>query len=193
MRKASSIRPRLAYEVDRLDCTTSICFSDARRRRSKESILLIQGNLAATYQFLGRDEEALRLWQDVYSKRLKLMGEEHVKTLLAATNYAAILIDLKRFEEAKLLLRKRIPAARRVLGESHVVMLWMRRNYAEALCRVDGATLDDVREAVNTLEETERTARRVLGGAHPDVAAFEKTLRNARADLRARETPGDDA
>ena len=116
------------------------------------------------------------------------MGEEHVKTLLAATNYAAILIDLKRFEEAKLLLRKRIPAARRVLGESHVVMLWMRRNYAEALCRVDGATLDDVREAVNTLEETERTARRVLGGAHPDVAAFEKTLRNARADLRARET-----
>ena len=33
--------------------------------------------------------------------------------------------------------------------------------------RDDGATLDDLREAVTTLEETERTARRVLGGAHP--------------------------
>ena len=154
----------------------------------EESILLIQGNLAATYQFLGRDEEALRLWQNVYSRRLKLIGEEHVKTLLAATNYAAILIDLKRFEEAKLLLRKRLPAARRVLGESHMIMLWLRRNYAITLCRVDGATLDDVREAVNTLEETERTARRVLGGAHPDAAVFEKSLQNARAALRACET-----
>ena len=117
------------------------------------------------------------------------MGEEHVKTLLAATNYAAILIDLKRFEEAKLLLRKRIPAARRVLGESHVVMLWMRRNYAEALCRVDGATLDDVREAVNTLEETERTARRVLGGAHPTTLNIEDELQDARDALHARGLP----
>ena len=31
----------------------------------------------------------------------------------------------------------------------------------------DGATLDDLREAVTTLEDTERIARRVLGGAHP--------------------------
>ena len=156
---------------------------------SEATILITQSNLAATYQYLGRDEEALRLWQDVYSKRLKLMGEEHVKTLLAATNYAAILIDLKRFEEAKLLLRKRIPAARRVLGESHVVMLWMRRNYAEALCRVDGATLDDVREAVNTLEETERTARRVLGDAHPHTVGLEDELQAARDALYARGLP----
>ena len=30
-----------------------------------------------------------------------------------------------------------------------------------------GATLDDLREAVTTLEDAERIARRVLGGAHP--------------------------
>ena len=35
------------------------------------------------------------------------------------------------------------------------------------LCRVDGATLDDLRKAMTMLEETERIARRVLGGAHP--------------------------
>ena len=29
------------------------------------------------------------------------------------------------------------------------------------------ATLDDLREAVATLEDAERIARRVLGGAHP--------------------------
>ena len=66
-----------------------------------------------------------------------------------------------------------------------MIMLWLRRNYAIALCRVDGATLDDVREAVNTLEETERTALRVLGGAHPHVEGMEEDLQSARAALRA--------
>ena len=51
----------------------------------------------------------------------------------------------------------------------------------------DDATLDDVCEAVETLEETERTARRVFGGAHPLVVDFERTLRDARAALAARE------
>ena len=52
----------------------------------------------------------------------------------------------------------------------------------------DGATLEDLREAVNFNEETMRTARRVLGGAHPHVADIERTLRNSRVVLRARET-----
>ena len=40
---------------------------------------------------------------------------------------------------------------------------------------------------MTTLEETERIARRVLGGAHPDTAAIEGNLRNARTMLRRRE------
>ena len=52
-----------------------------------------------------------------------------------------------------------------------------------------GATLDDLREGVTTLEDTERTARRVLGGAHPTTTGIENTLQYARAALRARETP----
>ena len=51
------------------------------------------------------------------------------------------------------------------------------------------ATLDDIREAVSTLEDAGRTARRVLGGSHPLTKNIEGTLQNARAALRARETP----
>ena len=51
------------------------------------------------------------------------------------------------------------------------------------------ATLDGLREAVATYEETTRTARRVLGGAHPTTQGVEAELQNARAALRARETP----
>ena len=56
--------------------------------------------------------------------------------------------------------------------------------------RDHGATLDDLRESVETLEDTERTARRVFGGAHPNVRFMEGALQQARTVLRARETPG---
>ena len=61
--------------------------------------------------------------------------------------------------------------------------------YATALYRDPCATFDDLREAVAELEETERTARRVLGGTHPLTMVIERALQNARAALRARETP----
>jgi len=61
--------------------------------------------------------------------------------------------------------------------------------YAEVLYRNTGATLDDLREAVTTLEDAERIARRVFGGAHPITEGIEYELRDARAVLRARETP----
>ena len=51
----------------------------------------------------------------------------------------------------------------------------------------DGATLDDLREAVTTLEETARIARRMLGSAHPVVRSIEHHLPISRAMLRARE------
>ena len=63
----------------------------------------------------------------------------------------------------------------------------MRLKYARALHEDDGATLDDLREAVTSIADTERIARRVLGGAHPVTEEIEGDLENARAELRARE------
>ena len=57
-----------------------------------------------------------------------------------------------------------------------------------ALYKNEAATLDDLSEAVTTLEDTERLARRVLGGGHPFVTGIERSLRNAREALRARES-----
>jgi len=106
-----------------------------------------------------------------------------------AFNYVTLLNVLNSFEEAKSLMRKTIPKARRIFGENGIDTLKMRVVYAQSLYKDDGATLDDLREAVNTLEEFEPTARRVLGGAHPLVVDMERSLRDARATLCARETP----
>ena len=59
----------------------------------------------------------------------------------------------------------------------------MRWCYATALIMADGSTLDDFREALNTLEDIEPTARRVFGGAHPLTFSIEDALREARAAL----------
>ena len=156
---------------------------------SDYDILGTQGNLANAYQALGRKEQALSTRREVYSGRLRLQGEEHIETCLAAENYALSLIFLKRHTEAKSVLRKTIPVVQRVRGKNDLVTLKMRWCLAMALYTDPGATLDELREAVNTLAETEPSVRRVLGGAHPHTVGIEQSLRESRAALRARETP----
>ena len=79
---------------------------------------------------------------------------------------------------------------RRVHGEDRRLTLKMRWTYAQSLYEDPSATLDDFREAVTTLEEIERIARRVFGGAHPLTADIEEDLRKLREImLAARQTP----
>ena len=65
----------------------------------------------------------------------------------------------------------------------------MRSNYAEALYKADGATLDDLRETVETLEDSERISQRVLGSSHPYTLEIERHLSEWRAALRAEAVP----
>jgi hypothetical protein len=129
----------------------------------------------------------LPLRRDTYSGLLKIRGEGHPETVGEANNYAILLLSLKRYAEAKSLLRKTIPVARGSHGENHDDLLRTRGIYANALLNDPGATLDDLREAVKTLEEMAPIARRVLGSAHPTVRSTEMGLRVARDALRARE------
>ena len=68
-------------------------------------------------------------------------------------------------------------------------MFRLKWNYATALSVDMNATLDDLREAITTFEDIARTARRVLGAAHPLTTGIEEQLQNVRAALRAHETP----
>ena len=154
---------------------------------SEEDILIVQSNIASLYIDIGRRKQALVMRRDVYSGYLKLLGEEHGTTLMVSYNYADSLVNLKHFEEAKPLLHKIMPLAQRVLGESHDTTLRMKWTYADALYTDPSATIDDLREAVATLEETARTAGRVLGGAHPLTEGIEESLWESRAVEARRE------
>ena len=62
----------------------------------------------------------------------------------------------------------------------------MRGCYGQSLYEDGDATLDDLREAVTTLEETARIAWRTFGVAHPLTARIAQCLHTARAALRLR-------
>ena len=152
----------------------------------EQNLLIVQGNLATTYKVLGRIDEATRMLRDVYSGYCRLEGEDGRESLSSAYNYTNCLFELQRFEEAKVLMSKAMPIARRVIGDNDRLTLRIRWFYAMALhWSCDSTTLDDLRLAETTLEETARTARRVLGGAHPLTEGIEEDLRDAQA-LRAR-------
>jgi tetratricopeptide (TPR) repeat protein len=154
---------------------------------SEYELLVVQSNLGNTYHSLGRLEEANRMLRDVYSGQMKLTGEEHPRTLVAALNYAVSLKNLDRFKEARALMRKTVPLARRVRGEGSDLTLSLRANYAVALYEDPASTLTDLREAETTLEEAARIARRVFGGAHPLTVDIERHLPASRAALAARD------
>ena len=181
------------YEATRYEDALPVMEAELSMKRrhgaSERDILVAQSNLAGTYSALGRHQDSLRIKRDAYSGCVRLLGEEHEKTLLVANNHASTLVEAERFEEARVLIRRTIPVARRTLGESHDLTLRMTWNYAGALCNDPGATLEDLREAVATLEDGERLARRVFGGAHPLTSQIGRDLQNLRAALAAGETP----
>ena len=84
-------------------------------------------------------------------------------------------------------MHKTIPAAQRVLGDNDRLTLKARWFYAQTLFLDSAATLDDLREAVTTVDDLTRTARRVFGGTHPLTVDIGRDVRDARAALRARE------
>ena len=80
-----------------------------------------------------------------------------------------------------------MPVARRFLADNHRLTLRMRWNYAMVLFKAPSATLDDLREAVNTLEDATRIARRVLGGAHPVATEIHYASQDAQLTLLDRQ------
>ena len=62
----------------------------------------------------------------------------------------------------------------------------MRWLYANALHEDPGATLDDLREAVTTLESVTLSWKRIFGQSHPETPSVQKALASARKALAAR-------
>ena len=90
------------------------------------------------------------------AEETKLRWHASVHDHVLALALSKSLLDAKRFTEAKSLLRERLSEARRALGAEADVVLHLHWNYAATLYSDDGASRDDVIEALAILEGHQR-------------------------------------
>ena len=126
---------------------------------SANNMLAVQGNLAGTYECLDGIKTPCGLSETSYSGCVKLLGEEHAQNSLSSQQLRVVPFSLKRFEEAKVTAAQiNTRGAARSWGVSSNHAHDEDELRASASGGVDGATLDDLREAVTMFEETERIA-----------------------------------
>ena len=72
------------HDVDALPVREAVLSLCRRLDGPEENMLVAQGNLASSYQMLGRGDLAVSMRRDIYDGRLKLSGEEHIETIREA-------------------------------------------------------------------------------------------------------------
>ena len=151
---------------------------------SEESMLIIRSNLAVTYSQLGRSDEALSNFREVYAGEKSLFGNSHNLTLMAANNLVHELQRQKKHAEAVTILREPLSEARRAFGDDHDMTLMLGSLLADSLVSAGTSpTVDDLREAIAMREDICKRSRRLLGGSHPTTQIRQRALDHARRIL----------
>ncbi len=76
-----------------------------------------------------------------------------------------------------------------VLGIVHWEMRNCRPEFSSSICEDENASLDNLRQAVELLEDIDSISSRVFGARHPDTAANGSMLSYAREKLAQAEAP----
>ena len=166
----------------------ALCVKEARlsmlRRLGahEEDVLAAQGNLAISYEKLGRREEALRIRRDVYSGHLRHrdLGPLHQSTLGTALNLSTSLVDAGNYAEARAFMRDQMELARRAFGADHPVTLDFQWGYSRAFTLDKDVSAEQLAEVATTLEKTLEISQRVCGREHPRTCSIRGELTFAK-------------
>ena len=148
-------------------------------------MLIVQGNLANTYEALGQLERTLALRREVYTKQ-RVLSPEHPRALMSALNLANSLCVTAQFTDAAALVNETLPTARRVCGDAHDITLGLRFLLTRSIVLNPDTTQEDLRGAKEEAESLLRTTRRVFGTSHPRVELVRTLLKSANDRLSLR-------
>ena len=168
---------------ERLGVLKAKLATDTRIGAGPDIILGTQSNIAMSYSVLGRKQESLGVYREIYAKAVELHGKSDERTFAATNNLSSCLKEAGHIAEAIALLRQGIPEAKKSLGAEHDITLSLCQALAQCLCDEHGASPEQIREAVALLESTLRTSQRVFGRAHPNTKRLEGDLAIARLML----------
>ncbi len=176
--------------AERLSVLEAKLATDTRLGLSEDLLLGTKSNIALSQDHLGRTEEALGGYREVYTKATALYGISDERTAVALLNLSNFLDTHENNSEAISLLRHRVPVLKNALGAEHETYLKLCCTLGQALFREAGASPGQHREAaearaeaVAILEAASRTSRRVFGPSHPITVDIELVLTRARRIL----------
>ena len=134
--------------------------------------------LAVAYSAAGRFEDALPYFELAAHGCQRLLGPDHIDTLIATGNIAATYGRLGRWSEALPLLEENVATRARVLGEQHPATATARDALAVAY-RLAGRLPEAI--ALHQQVVAQRTA--MLGPTHPDTLMSTLGLAVAVAEM----------
>lgn len=164
---------------------------DARRRSSlttADSVELTTSinDLAVLLYVRGKYDEAEPLDREALALSVRLLGEDHPKTAMAAQNLAQVQQLRGQLDEAEALFRRALVAKRRALGNLHPSVTISLNNLGSFLIRDRGK----LEEADTLIREAIALDRQIFGNRHGYVAAGLNNLANLQ---RQRGRPGEAA
>ena len=144
--------------------------------------LTSRNNLAGAYESAGRLTEAITLYEQVLTDRIRILGEDHPDTLSSRNNLAGAYQRSGRLTEAITLYEQVLSDRTRVLGEDHPDTLTTRNNLAYSY-----HTAGRLTEAIMRWQAVCADCLRILGPDHPLTATVRENLEAARRELQRQE------
>ena len=108
--------------------------------------LASRNNLAGAYESAGRLTEAITLYEQVLTDRIRILGEDHPSTLTSRNNLAYAYESAGRLTEAIQLFEQTLHDCIRVLGEAHPFTATVRENLEAAKRELDQQAEDSANE-----------------------------------------------
>ena len=140
--------------------------------------LIIQGNIVAMYERLGRTDESLAKMREVYvSSRLL---KPSARTILTARNMAVKLLhlgDARSVAEARSIIRETFSLAQNLLGNDHQHTFMCGDLLCACIVADERASRDEQVEAVVMTEDLLTRSRRIFGDPHPITQKLKSNLK----------------
>ena len=160
------------------------------------TMLTVENAIAGCLCRLKRNDEALVMRRELYTKTINLLGTEHRETIVAANNLAQSLmlkavpgpnilwtrdnlgaLSVACVNEARALLSKTVPASVGTFGPDHEFTIGILGAYASTFAIFhDGESQDELAKALAMTEDVCRRTRQILGVAHPMTKRVDSLL-----------------
>lgn len=143
-------------------------------------------NLASAYYGMGRNQDAVQIWEETLPIIERVLGSNHRDTLQIRNSLGRGYWFIRRFADAIQIWEETLRISQEVFGAEHPDTLQIRSSLADGY-----SASGRIQEAVQLDEETLSIRQRVLGLEHPDTINCRRNLALAYREL-GRDTEADE-